>query len=112
MVLLENVYYQVRASDIVLRGIFKSIHSDIECYSPNSIILTLVKDGILVKDISIRDIPILRLIDEIPCEICGTPTLMHGTRRCTNCWEVEHRIGKYIKSDKGRQVIIDLLGDD
>ncbi len=27
--------------------------------------------------------------DTVPCEICGTPTPMTGTRRCDPCWEAE-----------------------
>ena len=109
MVMIGDVIYQVRDSDVILRGIFKSMHSDIEYYSLNSIILTLVNDGILVRDVTSTGILILRIIDKVPCEICGTPTLMTGTKRCNNCWEVEHRIGDYIKNEKGRQFILDLL---
>jgi hypothetical protein len=28
----------------------------------------------------------------VPCEICGKPTRMIGTRRCDRCWELEMRI--------------------
>lgn len=27
-----------------------------------------------------------------PCGLCGKPTLMTGTKRCDNCWEMEGRI--------------------
>ena len=30
----------------------------------------------------------------IPCELCGTPTPMLGTKRCDPCWELEGRIHK------------------
>lgn len=32
----------------------------------------------------------------IPCQTCGTPTTMLGTKRCHNCWEVESRLDKYL----------------
>lgn len=28
----------------------------------------------------------------IPCELCGEPTSMLGTKRCDRCWELERRI--------------------
>ncbi|MHC4297999.1 MAG: hypothetical protein ACYS7Y_11910 [Planctomycetota bacterium] len=37
----------------------------------------------------------------IPCEICGTPTPMWGTKRCNGCWEVETRLAAYLKNPKG-----------
>ena len=27
----------------------------------------------------------------IPCELCGSPTRMLGTKRCDRCWELETR---------------------
>ena len=30
--------------------------------------------------------------ESIPCEICGEPTMMLGTKRCDPCWEIESRI--------------------
>jgi hypothetical protein len=38
--------------------------------------------------------------ETVPCETCGTPTLLTGTRRCNNCWEVERRLPSYMKSPK------------
>ena len=32
----------------------------------------------------------------IPCQTCGTPTTMLGTKRCHNCWEVESRLATYL----------------
>lgn len=29
---------------------------------------------------------------QVPCELCGTPTPMTGTRRCNRCWELESRV--------------------
>ena len=28
----------------------------------------------------------------VPCELCGTRTMMTGTKRCDRCWELEMRI--------------------
>lgn len=28
----------------------------------------------------------------VPCELCGTPTPMTGTKRCDRCWELERRV--------------------
>lgn len=30
--------------------------------------------------------------ESVPCELCGTPTPMLGTKRCNGCWELERRI--------------------
>ena len=30
--------------------------------------------------------------ETVPCEPCGTPTPMTGTKRCNGCWELERRI--------------------
>jgi ribosomal protein L37E len=27
-----------------------------------------------------------------PCELCGKPTFMTGTKRCDACWELETRV--------------------
>jgi hypothetical protein len=35
-----------------------------------------------------------------PCKICGTPTVMIGTRLCDNCWELEKSMSNLIKTDK------------
>jgi hypothetical protein len=31
-------------------------------------------------------------VSSVPCGLCGTPTLMTGTKRCDACWELESRI--------------------
>lgn len=41
----------------------------------------------------------------IPCETCGTPTPYTGTKRCTNCWEVEGRMGTYMLAPKALDFI-------
>jgi len=45
----------------------------------------------------------------VPCEICGNPTSSLFTKRCNNCWEVEHRLPTYLKSPKGLEFIRDHL---
>jgi hypothetical protein len=46
----------------------------------------------------------------VPCETCGTPTLMTGTKRCDGCWEVEHRLADYIRrSSKSRDFVSSTL---
>lgn len=30
--------------------------------------------------------------ETVPCELCGVPTQMLGTKRCNRCWELENRI--------------------
>jgi len=32
-------------------------------------------------------------METVPCELCGEPTYMKGTKRCDMCWELETRIG-------------------
>lgn len=43
--------------------------------------------------------------DTIPCEICGTDSILLQTKRCTNCWEVEHRLEDYLKNPKGFEFV-------
>jgi len=45
----------------------------------------------------------------IPCAICGTPTTYTGTKRCNNCWEVEHRLADYLKSPIAQEIVRDRL---
>jgi hypothetical protein len=33
-----------------------------------------------------RDVP------TVPCIFCGVPSTFTGTKRCNNCWELEHRM--------------------
>ncbi len=47
--------------------------------------------------------------ETIPCETCGQPTPMLGTKRCDGCWEVEHRLGDYMKHPKGLDFVRGLL---
>jgi hypothetical protein len=41
----------------------------------------------------------------VPCETCGTPTTYTGTKRCNNCWEIEHRLPGYLASANGWEFI-------
>lgn len=45
-------------------------------------------------------------IPEVPCDICGKPTIFAGTRRCDDCWEVERKLDRkleqYALTEKGR----------
>lgn len=43
--------------------------------------------------------------DTVPCKTCGDPSAFPGAVQCTNCWEVEHRIDLYLKSEKGHNNI-------
>lgn len=38
-----------------------------------------------------------------PCETCGEPTAFPEAVRCTNCWEVESRLEKYLQSPGGQR---------
>jgi hypothetical protein len=38
----------------------------------------------------------------VPCKTCGTPTNLTGTKLCNPCWEVERRLGDYLRSEQGR----------
>jgi hypothetical protein len=47
--------------------------------------------------------------DTIPCKTCGTPTSMLSTKLCDGCWEVEHRLRDYLRTDGGRRVVNEAL---
>jgi len=42
----------------------------------------------------------------IPCETCGTPTRMTGTKRCDGCWEVEHRLAAYLRTGPKARALV------
>jgi len=42
-------------------------------------------------------------MSKVPCETCGKPTRFTGTKRCDNCWEVEHRLERYLQSPGGQK---------
>lgn len=45
----------------------------------------------------------------VACKTCGRPTDMKGTKKCDGCWEVESRIGDYVR-DGGEEAVC-VLGD-
>lgn len=44
--------------------------------------------------------------EAVPCEVCGATTTFTGTKRCNNCWEVEGRLGEYLRSPRGLEAMI------
>jgi len=45
----------------------------------------------------------------IPCKVCGTPTNMLGTKLCTPCWEITHRLDDFARSERGRSVLLQTI---
>ena len=45
----------------------------------------------------------------VACRRCGESTTYTGTALCSNCWEVEIRLEKYLKSEKARAVTKTIL---
>lgn len=45
----------------------------------------------------------------VPCDVCGDPTLATATKRCDGCWEVEHRLRDFLKSQRGQVVVAEAL---
>lgn len=50
-----------------------------------------------------------RTAEFIPCETCGYPTDMFGTKRCNNCWEVESRLNSYLHSTRGVENVLKII---
>ena len=48
-------------------------------------------------------------LKEIPCKFCTKPTKMVGTKMCDDCWEVEHRLARFIQSEGGRKYVTEIL---
>lgn len=48
-------------------------------------------------------------VTTVPCETCGAPTEMLGTKRCDACHEVEKRLPDYLRSANGRALVRRLL---
>jgi len=41
-------------------------------------------------------------MDKMKCEVCGDDGDCRGTiPKCTGCWEVERRLGRYLRTEKG-----------
>lgn len=47
--------------------------------------------------------------ETVPCKYCGNETQCVSTKVCNNCWEVEHRLPSFLKSEKGREFVVALL---
>ncbi len=45
----------------------------------------------------------------IPCQICGEPTTMLGTRLCNGCWEVMGRLLSFCQCANAIQFVRDIL---
>lgn len=60
-----------------------------------------------VKDHKVRVFTIER--PTIPCETCGDPTPMLGTKRCDGCWEVETRLLSYLKNENAIRFVSEAL---
>lgn len=46
----------------------------------------------------------------IPCELCGKPTNMLGSRRCNGCWELEIRVR--LEPELARKILDDLMKEE
>lgn len=51
--------------------------------------------------------------DTVICETCGHSTMMDSTKRCDDCWELEHRLADYLRrgGDKARAFVAEKLGE-
>ena len=47
--------------------------------------------------------------DYCACKFCETQTTYTATKLCNNCWEVEKRLPLFLKSEKARCLVIELL---
>jgi len=45
----------------------------------------------------------------VPCKLCDAPDGRKGTNLCDGCWEVEHRLGYFLKNKKARDLILEKL---
>lgn len=45
----------------------------------------------------------------VPCKYCGKPTETKATCLCDNCWEIDGRILQFLKADKGKLYMLELL---
>ncbi len=43
------------------------------------------------------------------CTICNIP-IANADQRCNNCWEVEHRLKKYLSYEAGRANAFEIIG--
>ena len=40
-----------------------------------------------------------------PCIYCGDPVSFPSCNECEDCWEVENRLDRYLKSEHGRDFV-------
>lgn len=45
-----------------------------------------------------------KLKETVPCKICFQQTHMLGTELCDNCWELETRIARLIKTNQDQAI--------
>lgn len=49
------------------------------------------------------------IVKTISCKTCGEPTPLLSAGNCTNCLEVEKRLGLYLRSDQGKNYVKKML---
>ena len=47
--------------------------------------------------------------ESCPCKFCGTPTRMMGTKMCDACWETQHGMGRFLRSQAARDWTMAML---
>lgn len=45
----------------------------------------------------------------VPCKFCGDPTFMRGTKSCNQCWEVVHRLERFLSNKAGQEHVRTML---
>jgi len=41
----------------------------------------------------------------VPCQVCGIPTTMLGTKLCNGCWEVKSRLMSFLRCPNAIQFV-------
>lgn len=44
-------------------------------------------------------------IDTVPCQFCGKPTMMTGTKKCDQCWETVRNLSLFLRTKAGRAFV-------
>ena len=47
--------------------------------------------------------------ETVRCKFCETPTVYTATKLCTNCWEFEHRIDRFISNENGLNFVVNKI---
>lgn len=47
--------------------------------------------------------------ETVPCKWCDEPTSMLGTEECNKCWEVTSRLSNFLRSQKARDFVRQIL---